>query len=108
VSRRVQRSGKTCGDFRPSSARQLAEVRYAAYLGRSDSALGQRAVLCVEVADGALTDELRRRLVAAVAPSPVDELVALTHIPRDPRHASKTDFDALARALGRVAASTPA
>jgi olefin beta-lactone synthetase len=110
VSRRVQRSGQTWWGLPPElRATTLAEIQHAAYLGRTDSALGQRAVLCVEVADRALTDELRRRLVAAVAPSPVDDLIALPHIPRDPRHASKTDFDALERALGRrVAASTPA
>jgi len=79
----------------------LPEISHAAYLGRPDASLGQRAVLCVELTGADLIAELRERLLAAVAPSPVDELIALPHIPRDPRHASKTDFDALARQLER-------
>jgi hypothetical protein len=41
------------------------------------------------------------RLRAAVSPAPVDELRVLERIPRDPRHASKTDVEALRRELSR-------
>jgi acyl-CoA synthetase (AMP-forming)/AMP-acid ligase II len=100
VKRRVVREGRTWWGL-PAEVRamQVEGVHHAAYLGLSDAARGQRAVLCVEVAAGRLDAAARERIIAAVAPHPVDELRALDHIPRDPRHRSKTDADALVREL---------
>jgi acyl-CoA synthetase (AMP-forming)/AMP-acid ligase II len=106
VSRRVRRGGATWWGLPPElRATTLPEISHAAYVGRPDSVLGQRSLLCVELATGGLSSELRERLLAAVAPSPVDELIALAHIPRDPRHASKTDYEALARRLQQPSTS---
>jgi olefin beta-lactone synthetase len=77
-------------------------VRHAAYLGWPDAGLGERAVLCVESTCPA--SGLEARLRAALHPIPVDEVRALRRIPRDPRHASKTDVEALRRILGRTRA----
>jgi len=82
-----------------SPALGVSGVTHAAYLGLSDAALGQRAVLCVETPAGRLTAAERERLPTALAPMPVDELRAFARIPRDPRHASKTDTAALRRLL---------
>ena len=35
----------------------------------------------------------------AIAPNPLDEAIALHRIPRDPRHESKTNMEALRRML---------
>jgi len=96
VSRRVRRDGATWWGL-PAEVRALRVdgVRHAAYLGRPDPGRGQRAVLCVETDGGALDAGTRTRLVAAVAPHPVDELHAFAQLPRDPRHRSKTDTGAL-------------
>jgi hypothetical protein len=59
-------------------------------------------VLCVESTCPA--SGLEARLRAALHPIPVDEVRALRRIPRDPRHASKTDVEALRRILGRTRA----
>jgi hypothetical protein len=48
----------------------------------------------------AFLDALR----TAVAPAPVDEIRCFTRIPRDPRHASKTDLAALRTMLADPAA----
>ncbi|MFN0098015.1 MAG: AMP-binding protein [Gemmatimonadaceae bacterium] len=84
----------------PAETRALAHtsVRHAAYLGDGEPG-HQRAVLVVE-SERALDPSFRAELVALVAPHPVDELRAVPAIPRDPRHASKTDTEAL-RALLR-------
>jgi acyl-coenzyme A synthetase/AMP-(fatty) acid ligase len=102
VKRRVLRLGETWWGL-PAEVRALEVegVRHAAYLGLPDAGMGQRAVLCVETDGGRLATEARERLVAAVAPHPVDELRALAEIPRDPRHRSKTDTDALVREIER-------
>lgn len=101
VSQRVERAGETWWST-PAEARALSVpgVAHAAYLGLPDPALGRRAVLCVETPGGRLTDEVRAELLRRVAPTPVDELRALARIPRDPRHASKSDVAALRRTLG--------
>ena len=102
VKRRVVRLGETWWGL-PAEVRalQVEGVRHAAYLGLPDPRLGQRAVLCVETGGGRLDAAVRERLVTAVAPHPVDRLWALAEIPRDPRHRSKTDADALVRELER-------
>lgn len=102
VSRRVRRGGETWWAL-PVELRAMEEpeVRHASYLGRPDAALGQRAVLCVESAGGVLSGDARRRVAAAAQPAPVDELRVVARIPRDLRHASKTDAEALSRMLDR-------
>lgn len=79
----------------PAETRVLAHasVRHAAYLGTGEPGQ-QRAMLVVET-DRPLDDAFRAELIAMVAPHPVDELRAVATIPRDPRHASKTDTEAL-------------
>jgi olefin beta-lactone synthetase len=77
-------------------ALSVAGVRHAAFLGMPDERTGERTVLCVECDD---LDEIRASIVAALAPIPVDELRSFRHIPRDPRHASKTDTEALRRLI---------
>ncbi|HEX2094643.1 MAG TPA: AMP-binding protein [Longimicrobiaceae bacterium] len=101
ISQRVERAGATWWST-PAEVRALGApgVRHAAYLGLPDPALGQRAVLCVEVAEGRLDAAERAALLRRLDPVPVDELRVLPRIPRDPRHASKTDVTALRRVLG--------
>jgi acyl-CoA synthetase (AMP-forming)/AMP-acid ligase II len=109
VGSRVERSGRVWWSL-PAEVRALSVpgITHAAYLGVPDAQLGQRAVLCVEVPCSRwqgrprLSPALRERLLAALAPIPVDELHAFRRIPRDPRHASKTDMEALRRALQRA------
>ena len=102
VGRRVWRLGVTWWGL-PAEihALSVAGVRHAAYLGRPDAVLGQCATLCVETGSNRLDEALRARLVAALAPHPVDEMHAFVHLPRDPRHRSKTDMEALLRELER-------
>jgi predicted RNA methylase len=76
-----------------------AGVHHAAYLGIADAELGERAVLCVEC-DGARLDAASAAALRNQAGAPVDELRVFAHLPRDPRHASKTDLEALRRLLG--------
>lgn len=85
----------------PAETRALAHasVRHAAYLGTGESG-HQRAMLVVE-SERPLDPAFRAELVALVAPHPVDELRCVPAIPRDPRHASKTDTEALRALLRR-------
>lgn len=101
VRERVVRDDHTWWPL-PAEVRALTVVgvTHAAYVGMPDGAHGRRAVLCVE-ADPREHDRLAAPLAAAVAPWPVDELRVLRHIPRDPRHASKTDLEALRAIIGR-------
>lgn len=96
LSQRVERDGLTHWPL-PVELAALAhpEVTHAAYV----TTPGGRATLCVECAH-ALDDPAREDLKRAAAPAPVDDLAVLTHIPRDPRHVSKTDTAALLRLLG--------
>jgi acyl-CoA synthetase (AMP-forming)/AMP-acid ligase II len=96
VKQRVRRDGRTWWPL-PAEIAAMEEpgVAHAAYLGQADPAHGERAVLCVEAVGGTLSAEQRGSLARRVAPWPVDEVVALSRIPRDPRHASKTDAEAL-------------
>jgi olefin beta-lactone synthetase len=99
VKERVQRAGRTWwGGAAESRALDAAEVQHAAYIGVDDPELGQRAVLCVETPTGRLTEAEREAVTTALDPFPLDEIRSLRRIPRDPRHASKTDVAAL-RAL---------
>lgn len=108
VRERVQRGAETWWGA-PAEVRALRDPRvaHATYLGAPDLRLGQRAVLVVESADRWTPSE-RAALIARVAPSPVDELVVVRRIPRDPRHASKTDAESLRQLLRAEGGSGPA
>ena len=100
VRERVLRDGVEWWPL-PAEVRALrvAGVTHAAYVGASDPTRGKRAVLVVE-SDPRRTDELRPVLQRALDPWPLDELRVVERIPRDPRHASKTDVERLRRELG--------
>lgn len=100
VRQRVQRAGETWWP-QPVESRAMehAGVHHAAYLGIADAELGERAVLCVEC-DGARLEAASAAALRSQAGAPVDELRVFAHLPRDPRHASKTDLEALRRRLG--------
>jgi acyl-CoA synthetase (AMP-forming)/AMP-acid ligase II len=99
VGQRVQRAGKTWWP-QPVESRALehAGVRHAAYLGIADATLGQSAVLCVECDAGTLDAASVARLRSETG-APVDEVRVFARLPRDPRHASKTDLGALRRLI---------
>ena len=80
-------------------ALRVPGVTHAAYVGASDARRGRRAVLVVE-ADPRRADALRPALQRALDPWPLDELRVVERIPRDPRHASKTDLETLRGDLG--------
>ncbi len=108
VGARVLRSGRVVWPL-PLELRALSvpEVRHAAVWGEPDPELGQRCVLCVEVAGERLSDEGRAALIEALDPAiGVDVLRVVRRIPRDPRHASKTDMVALRRKLEGRAGGT--
>lgn len=99
IRERVERDGVVWWPL-PAEVRALdvKGVTHAAYIGASDLQRGKRAVLVVE-ADPSLTLALEPALRAALDPWPIDELRVVDRIPRDPRHASKTDVERLRRAL---------
>ena len=80
-------------------ALRVPGVTHSAYVGASDARRGRRAVLVVE-SDPGRADALEPALQRALDPWPMDELRVVTRIPRDPRHASKTDVETLRRELG--------
>ncbi len=96
VKQRVVRAGATWWPG-PVEVRasEVDGVRHAAYLGMRDATLGQRALLCLECAKGTPAAGVEQRVRAAIQPAPVDDVRILARIPRDPRHASKTDVEAL-------------
>lgn len=97
VGARVVRGGETWWSLpAETAALGLEGVRHAAYFSVPDPALGQRAVLSLETSARPALETARLRL----APYPVDDLHVVRRIPRDPRHASKTDLSALRARLG--------
>ena len=74
-------------------------VTHSAYVGANDARRGRRAVLVVE-SDPRRAHALEPALRRALHPWPLDELRVVTRIPRDPRHASKTDMETWRRELG--------
>ncbi len=100
LSQRVARGGDTWWSMAAEvRALSVPGVAHAAYLGVRGAGVADaaeaEAVLCVELKDGGPVDAaLAARLREALAPIPVDRAVALA-IPRDPRHASKTDVGRL-------------
>ena len=97
VRERVIRDGSTWWPL-PAEVRALRVpgVRHAAYLGVGESRRSQRAMLVVET-DESSSVELAAACRDRIGPWPMDELRVLRHIPRDPRHASKTDVESLRR-----------
>lgn len=93
VGQRVERSDGTWWPMAAEArALMVPGVRHAAYLG-----IESAAVLCLEL-DAAAAGSAARdpaafeaRVRSALAPIPVDRVRVMDRIPRDPRHASKTD-----------------
>ncbi|MDQ3557514.1 MAG: AMP-binding protein, partial [Gemmatimonadota bacterium] len=101
VAERVRRDGRNWWSGAVEArAVEVEGVAHAAYLRMPGEGRRDRAVLCVEAGSMPPDSGLEQRLRAAIAPAPVDELRILRCIPRDPRHASKTDAAALRRLLG--------
>lgn len=104
VGQRVERRDGTWWPM-VAEARALTVpgVRHAAYLGMPRPGADMAAVLCIETesGSGSGTADLVDRVRAALAPIPVDEVRVLDRIPRDPRHASKTDVGRLREDLER-------
>jgi olefin beta-lactone synthetase len=98
VAARLERQGRTWWSL-PAELRALRieGVRHAAYLTVSAPGRERRAVLVLE--SPRPVDPATGR--AAIAPWPVDEVRTLRRIPRDPRHATKTDAARLRAILGR-------
>lgn len=97
VSERIERDGQTWWSLPvEQAARELDGVRHAAYF-----AVGETAVLALEGDAARHAEWTLERVRAAVAPAPVDRVVARKAIPRDARHHSKTDLTRLRASLRR-------
>ena len=94
LSQRVRRAGGALWPIPVEMDAVATElVRHAALVS-----VGERAVLCVEAAAG-LTNDQKSVLRQAVDRWRLDEIIELPKIPRDPRHHTKTDLEALRRML---------
>lgn len=102
VSQRIEREGVTHWPL-PVEVASLGVpgIRHAAYVPVT-SRSGVEAVLCIESSIGPPDAALEARLRTAAAPAPVDRIALLDRIPRDPRHASKTDVPALLRQIPAI------
>lgn len=100
LKERVERDGRVWwGGAAEARALTVDGIAHAAYIGVADATLGQRAVLVVEAEGGRMADATRASILRALGPFPADEIIPLPRIPRDPRHASKTDVPALRKLL---------
>ncbi len=101
VQRRIERDGQTWWPL-PAELRafEVDGIEHAACITLPPD---DRALLCVELATGGERTVAERALRAALHPWPVDRIVFLSHIPRDPRHQSKTDHAALLTLLSNAA-----
>jgi len=100
VSQRIERDGHTTWPLPVElAALRVSGVSHAAYVRGGGGPGAAVATLCVEVPGGGIDAAGEAALRAAAAPAPVDVVVALARIPRDPRHASKTDSAALRELL---------
>ena len=90
LQQRVLRQGKTWWSGEAERrVRELEGVSFAAYFGWQG-----KAWLCVELGRG--TDAgLESQARQALGPMPMDAFRAFKRLPRDPRHASKIDLEAL-------------
>jgi acyl-CoA synthetase (AMP-forming)/AMP-acid ligase II len=102
VRERIERAGRTWWNLPvEEAARRLPGVRRAAYFPLAGA--GQAvAVLALEGDEGMHAEWTLERLRAAVAPAPIDRVVARTRLPRDARHHSKHDLEALRAELGET------
>jgi acyl-CoA synthetase (AMP-forming)/AMP-acid ligase II len=92
IRQRFERDGRVTWPLPVElAALRVAGITHAAYAVKPIAPGMTRALLCVEATAGVAVVDVR----AAVAPAPVDNVVVLDRIPRDPRHASKTDIGAL-------------
>jgi acyl-CoA synthetase (AMP-forming)/AMP-acid ligase II len=102
VGERVERAGEIWWPLPVEMrVREVPGVTHAAYLGLPDEGPRGRALLWVESPAGRLSPAEHDLVLAAARPAPVDDLLVLRRIPRDPRHASKTDMEALRSRLRR-------
>jgi olefin beta-lactone synthetase len=109
VGQRLERGGRVTWPLPVElAALGVPAVRHAAWLVRGGPGPAARAMLCVESAAGEADAALERAVRAAVLPAEPDEVVVLARIPRDPRHASKTDHAALRKELERRQGAAPA
>jgi olefin beta-lactone synthetase len=97
VGQRVTRGDRTAWPMAAEArALTVSGVRHAAYLGLRAGSPARpgalEAVLCLEVDREARDQGLGGRVGVALGDIPVDRLVLMERIPRDPRHASKTDL----------------
>ena len=100
MRQRLERDGATTWPLPVELAALRVEgIAHVAWIVTTDAGGAARARLCVEAQNGRLDAATVAALRAAIAPAPVDEVVALARIPRDPRHASKTDTGALLERL---------
>ena len=108
VSQRVRRQGSVWWSMAAESrAIAVPGVAHAAYLGvpAEAEAPEDSAVLCLELESdggsraGAPVAELEAEVRAALDPIPVDRMLVFDRLPRDPRHASKTDLGRLRELL---------
>jgi olefin beta-lactone synthetase len=101
IANRVDREGRFWWSM-PAELRALShpEITHAAYFGARDPAGRTRAVLCVENRSGELSASERACLKRSLSPIPLDDLHVMPRIPKDPRHASKTDMEALRSLIG--------
>ena len=100
VKQRVERDGRTTWPLPVElAALRVPGVSHAAYVAAGAASGAGVATLCVEVPGGVLGAPEEAALRAAVMPAPLGRVVALARIPRDPRHASKTDSGALLELL---------
>jgi acyl-CoA synthetase (AMP-forming)/AMP-acid ligase II len=102
VGQRLERDGRVTWPLPVElAALRVSGIRHAAWIVRARAGGRALAVLCVETANGGLTADLERALRDSIAPAQPDELRVLRRIPRDPRHATKTDVGALLAVLDR-------
>jgi acyl-CoA synthetase (AMP-forming)/AMP-acid ligase II len=98
VHNAVQRAGHLLFPVEPELLmKELPFVERAAYVGVPHPELGEAAYAVFTVADGRAEEDMERTVRGVLTDRgfPVDEVVATTHIPMDPRHHSKVDADAL-------------
>jgi acyl-CoA synthetase (AMP-forming)/AMP-acid ligase II len=100
VSQRLERDGRVTWPLPVELAALGVEgVTHAAWVVTREGGGAARARLCVEAGKGRGGAAIEAAVRAAIAPAPVDEVIALASIPRDPRHASKTDTATLLERL---------
>ncbi len=106
VSRRVVRDGTRWWPL-PAELRAFSVpgVSHTAYVSIPPAG---EAILCVEAPSLSDRASAEQGLRDAVHPWPVDSVVFMDHIPRDPRHESKTDHaQLLAQLLAHLRNQTP-